>query len=57
MPSKEPRQPKTTREQPQKIERRDRQEVADDALESVSGGLSSTFGSTVTDTSVCISQL
>jgi hypothetical protein len=57
MPSKEPRQPKTTREQPQKIEKRDRQEIADDQLDSVSGGLSSTFGSTVSDASVCISQL
>jgi hypothetical protein len=56
MPSKEPRQPKASHEQPRKPEKQDRRPLADDELETVSGGLVNT-GGVVSDSVTCISQL
>ena len=57
MPSKEPRRIKVSDQQPRKSEKPEAREISDVDLETVSGGLSSTGASTISDTSVCLSQL
>jgi hypothetical protein len=57
MSTKEPRQSKVTHQEPKKGEKRDQREIADQELDSVSGGLGTFGGAGLTETAVCVSTL
>lgn len=55
--AKKPQQPDVSKEKPRKIEKPETDELDDEALNSVSGGLASVGGATLSSGDVCISQL